>query len=66
MVKGYVLVEGMRVGTPLEGLPLKLLKIERYDSGTATTEQPSIWTTVEFTFEERDVERMVKVLSGVL
>jgi hypothetical protein len=38
---GYVLVESMRPGTRLEGLPLTLKKIERYRVRNATPSQPS-------------------------
>ena len=66
MVKSYILVEGIRVGARLEGLSLRLLKIERYDMGTATPEQPSVWTTVEFEFEEGDAQRVAAALSEII
>jgi hypothetical protein len=66
MVTGYILVEGMRVGACLEGLPLGLLKIERYQMRTATPEQPPVWTMVKFEFEERDAERVAAALSEVI
>lgn len=66
MVKSYILVEGIRVGARLEGLPLKLLKIERYRMPTATPVQPPVWTTVEFEFEEGDEERVAAALSEVI
>ena len=66
MVTGYILVEGIRVGARLEGLPLRLLKIERYPMRTATPAQPPVWTTVEFEFEEGDAERVAEALSEVI
>jgi len=66
MVTSYLLVEGMRVGACLEGLPLRLLKIERYQMRTATPEQPPVWTMVKFEFEERDAERVAAALSEVI
>lgn len=66
MVKGYLLVEGMRVGAQLEGPPLRLLKVERYEVPTATAAQPSIWTTVEFAFDETEAERVATALSEIL
>jgi len=66
MVTGYILVEGMRVGACLEGLPLRLLKIDRYRMPTATPQQPPVWTTVEFEFEERHAERVAAALSEVV
>jgi hypothetical protein len=66
MVTSYILVEGIRVGARLEGLPLRLLKIERYQMRTATPDQPPVWTTVEFEFEEGDAERVASELSEVI
>jgi len=66
MVKGYILIEGIRVGARLEGLALRLLKIERYDMETATPEQPPVSTTVEFEFGEGDAERVATALSEVI
>ena len=66
MVTSYILVDGIRVGARLEGLPLRLLKIERYPMPTATPEQPPVWTTVEFEFEEGDAERVAAALSEVI
>jgi hypothetical protein len=66
MALGYVLVESMRPGTRLEGLPLALTKIERYQVQDATSEQPSVWTTVEFEFPEEEAGRLADALAGVL
>jgi hypothetical protein len=66
MALGYVLVESMRPGTRLEGLPLTLKKIERYAVSSATPDQPSVWTTVEFDFPEAEAGRLAESLAGVL
>jgi hypothetical protein len=66
MAFGYVLVESMRPGTRLEGLPLTLRKIERYPVRTATQEQPSVWTTVEFDFPGEEAGHLAETLAGVL
>jgi hypothetical protein len=66
MALGYVLVESMRPGTRLEGLPLTLKKIERYPVRYATPDQPSVWTTVEFEFPEEEAGRLAEALAGVL
>lgn len=66
MALGYVLVESMRPGTRLEGLPLVLTKIERYPVRDATPNQPSVWTTVEFQFADKDAGRLAEALAGVL
>lgn len=66
MVTGYVLVEGMRPGARLEGIPLSLTKIERYPVKNPGPDQPSVWTTVEFTFSEEHADRVAAALAGVL
>jgi hypothetical protein len=66
MALGYVLIESMRPGTRLEGLPLTLKKIERYRVSNATPDQPSIWTTVEFEFPAAEASSLAEALAGVL
>ena len=66
MALGYVLVESMRAGTRIEGLPLTLRKIERYPVRSATPDQPSVWTTVEFDFPDEEAGHLADALAGVL
>ena len=66
MALGYVLVESMRPGTRLEGLPLTLTKIERYPVRDPAPEQPAVWTTVEFEFADEDAGRLADALAAVL
>ena len=66
MVSGYVIAESMRVGSRLSGIPLERTKIERYAVASATVEQPSVWTMIEFEFAESDAERMIAALSEAL
>jgi hypothetical protein len=66
MVSGYVLVEGMRPGARLEGLPLTLKGIARYPVSNPTPDQPSVWTTVEFEFPEEETQRIADALADVL
>ena len=66
MALGYLLVESMRPGTQLEGLPLTLRKIQRYRVRSATPDQPSVWTTVEFDFPEEEAGRLAEALAAVL
>ena len=66
MVNGYVLVEGMRVGARLENLPLQLRKIERYRVPAAASQQPDVWTTVEFEFVDGDADAVAAALAEVL
>jgi hypothetical protein len=67
MASGYILVEGMRPGSRLEGLPLTLRAIERrLPRSDAAPDQPSVWTTVEFDFPDEDAERIAQAFSEVL
>jgi len=66
MISGYVLVEGMRSGARLEGLPLTLTKIERYPVRNAASGQPPVWTTVEFEFPEEASEEVADALAAVI
>jgi hypothetical protein len=66
MVSGYVLVEGMRPGARLEGLPLTLKGIARSPVSNPTPDQPSVWTTVEFEFPEEETQRIAGALADVL
>src|SRR5258708_33928027 len=66
MVNGYVLVEGMRVGARLENLPLQLRKIERYRVPAAASQQPPVWTTVEFELADGPPDAVAAALAGVL
>jgi hypothetical protein len=66
MVRGYVIAEGMRAGSQLSGIPLQLKTIKRYAVASATVEQPSVWTMIEFELAEGDAERVITVLSEAL
>ena len=66
MALGYVLAESMRPGTSLEGLPLTLTKIGRFPVSSATADQPSVWTTVEFQFPAEEAAHLAEALAGVL
>jgi hypothetical protein len=66
MVKGYLLAESMRPGSSLEGLELKLTRVERYPVASATAAQPSVWTAIEFEFEEQSAASVADALARVL
>jgi len=66
MARGYVLAESMRPGTRLEGLPLTLRAIERSVATTATADQPSVWTALEFDFPDEEAARIADALAAVL
>jgi hypothetical protein len=64
--RGYLLAESLRPGTWLEGLPLELQKVERFDASDPAPGQPSTWTGIEVTFPAADVERVADTLAAAL
>jgi len=66
MALGYVLVESMRTGARLEGLPLTLRRIERSPVSNPAPDQPSAWTAVEFEFPDEEAGRLADALAAVL
>jgi hypothetical protein len=66
MARGYLFAESMRPGTRLEGLPLTLTAIERSIATTATPDQPSVWTALEFDFPDEEAARIAAALAAVL
>lgn len=67
MASGYIILESMRPGSRLEGLPFTLRKIERWlPRPDATPDQPAVWATVEFDFPDEDAERIAIAFSEVL
>ncbi len=66
MAQGYLIVESMRVGARIEDLPLRLRKIERNAVRSATPEQPSVWTGIEFDFPDEEARRVAETLASVL
>ena len=66
MIRGYIIVEGMRVGACLDGLPLQLVKIERYEMQSTAPTQPRVWTTVEFGFDQADAKRVAAALAALI
>ena len=63
---GYLVAESVRPGASLEALPLTLKKVERYEVGNATPDQPPVWTGIEFEFPESEAERVADALAAVL
>jgi hypothetical protein len=61
-----VLVESMKLGTRLAGLPFTLRMIERSPVRNPAPDQPSVWTVVEFDFPDEEAGRLADALAGVL
>jgi len=65
MVRGYIIVEGIRLGSWLENLKLSLIRIERSEFRNPGPDQPAVWTTVHFESSEYP-ERLATALSEAL
>ena len=67
MIEGVLITESLRVGTSLENLNLTVTKINRVRPGHGTTsDQPDIWTLLDFQAEETQAEELAQTLAGVL
>lgn len=66
MPAGYVIAESIRPGSRLEGFPFTLTRIERSTVDTATGDQPSAWTMIQFEFPTEEAERLATALAAVL
>jgi hypothetical protein len=64
--EGTLILESLRVGTELSGIPLVVRKISRYDVSTATTDQPPVWSVLEFGVEDSQTDSLAKDLSAAL
>lgn len=64
MYDGALILESLKVGTELEGIPLTVRKLSRYAVGTASGDQPKVWSVLEFEVERG--EELADVLSQVL
>jgi hypothetical protein len=65
VIRGYVIVEGIRPGSWLENLKLSLVRIERSRSRNPGPDQPAVWTTVYFETTE-DPVRLAHALAEAL
>jgi len=52
MFEGTLLAESLRVGVTLDELALTVRKISRYRVQGATSDQPEIWTSLDFEADE--------------
>ena len=59
--------ESLRVGAVLESPNLTLTRVLRRDaSGSATTDQPTVWTFLEFEAEDEVADELADALAGAL
>jgi hypothetical protein len=66
MYAGAVILESIRVGTSLEGIPLVVRKLSKYDATGTTRDQPSVWTVLEFEVDDIHVMALAEALTGAL
>lgn len=64
MYRGALILESLKVGSVLDEIPLVVRKISRSGVASATAEQGSVWSLLEFEVEE--AERLADLLAGVL
>jgi len=63
---GAIILESLRVGASLAGVPLVVRELKRYTVEGTSAEQPSVWSVLEFTVEDAYAEALAEVLTGVL
>ena len=66
MYDGALILESLRVGTELSGIPVLVRKISRYDVSSATTGQPPVWSVLEFGVEDWQAEALATELAAAL
>ena len=66
MYEGVLILESLRVGTQLSAIPVVVRKISRYDVSSATTDQPPVWSVLEFEVEDWQAEALARELAAVL
>jgi hypothetical protein len=65
-VSGALIVESLKVGASLEGVPVHVDKIVRVDCGDERAGQPRTWTFVEFRVDLRHVDAWTAMLRDAL
>jgi len=66
MIEGTLIAESLRVGTNLENLKLTVRKINRVRPEDTTSEEPEIWTLLEFEADEADADDLTRIFAGAL
>ncbi len=61
-----MLAESLRVGTSLAGLNLTVRNISRYRVPGATSDQPGIWTALDFTADEDRADELARAFADAL
>ena len=66
MIEGTLIAESLRPGTVLSDLRLTVRKISRYRAGGTTSDQPDIWTTLDFEAEAARAEELAQAFADAL
>jgi hypothetical protein len=66
MLEGTLLAESLRVGTTLDNLALTVRKLSRYRVEGHTSDQPEIWTALDFEAKESAAAELAQVFSDAL
>ena len=66
MIEGTLIAESLRVGTNLENLKLTVRKINRVRPEDTTSEEPEIWTLLEFEADEADADDLTRIFADAL
>jgi hypothetical protein len=66
MFEGTLIAESMRPGTVLDAVPMTVRRTARYAVGSATEDQPGIWTSIDFEIADSDAGPLADALAAVL
>jgi len=64
MYDGVLILESLKVGTQLDGIPLTVRKLSRLAVTGTTADQPPVWSLLEFEVEH--AEELAELLSKAL
>jgi hypothetical protein len=66
MYEGAVILESLRIGGSLEGIPLVVRRITRSAIDGTSADQPSVWTILEFEVADNHAEPLADALLKLL
>jgi hypothetical protein len=66
MANGALIGESLRVGASLNAVVLTVDKISRIAAGDEETDQPRLWTFIEFEVPDEKAAALAGALSGIL
>ncbi len=66
MLTGVLIGESLRLGGELNGIPLRVTRIWRGATASATADQPDVWTLMDFAAPDADAEPLAEALSRCL